>query len=211
MPDSITISRSSLRRCTFYILLSLILLSVTGILLRHPILAALGRALVEDDGVQKADCILVPGGDNNGSRILRAAQLALEGYAPYVLVDGPAGFMGHESDTTIRYATLHGFPGSLFRSVWLPPGMDSTSEEMRYVVNGVLKQNRVKSVLLVTSNYHTRRAARFLRKEAPWLKVIVVPAPDPYFTPNGWWKTRNGKKTFLFEWMKTIAEWRGTD
>lgn len=209
MPSSITISRSSLFSCFFYILSSLILLSLAGFLLRHPIFAALGRALIEDDGVQKADCILVPGGDTNGSRILRAAQLAVEGYAPYVLVDGPVGFMGHESDATIRYATLHGFPATLFRAVWLPEGMDSTGEEMSYVVNGVLKQNRVKSVLLVTSNYHTRRAARFLRKEGPWLKVIVVPAPDLYFTPDGWWKTRNGKKAFLFEWMKTIAEWRG--
>ncbi len=180
-----------------------------GILFRHALLAALGRALVEDDGIQKADCILVPGGDNAGSRILRAAQLAEAGYAPYVLVDGPAGLMGHESDTTIRYATLQGFPAALFHPVWLPRGLDATSEEMKYLASGVLKQNNIKTVLLVTSNFHTRRAAHFLRKEAPWLKVIAVPAPDPYFTPDAWWKTRNGKKVFLFEWTKTISEWWG--
>ncbi len=202
-------SRGSRRRGFFSFLLAVILLLITAVLLRHPILAALGHALVEDDGLQKADCILVPGGDSAGSRIVRAAQLARAGYAPYVLVDGPAGLMGHESDATIRYATLQGFPADLFQAVWLPQGLDSTSEEMKYVANGILKQNKVKKVLLVTSNYHTRRAARFLRKEAPWLKVIAVPAPDPYFTPDSWWKTRNGKKVFLFEWTKTITEWWG--
>jgi uncharacterized SAM-binding protein YcdF (DUF218 family) len=199
LPVSITINGSSLRRWFLYLLGGLILLAITGTLLRRPILSALGRALVENDKVEKADCILVPGGDNHGGRILRAAELAVQGYAPYVLVDGPAGFMGHESDTTIQYALMHG----------LPQGLDSTAEEMRYLINGVLKRNQVKSVLLVTSNFHTRRAARILRREAPWLKVIAVAAPDPYFTADGWWKTRNGKKTFLFEWMKTIAEWRG--
>jgi uncharacterized SAM-binding protein YcdF (DUF218 family) len=203
---SISSSRGSRRRGFFYFILSFILLSITGVLLRHPILTALGRALVEDDGILKADCILVPGGDNFGSRIVRAARLARAGYAPYVLVDGPAGLMGHESDATIRYATLQGFPAALFRAVWLPQGLDSTGEEMKYLADGVLKQNNVKTVLLVTSNYHTRRAARFLRKEAPWLKVVAVPASDPYFTPDAWWKTRNGKKTFFFEWAKTITE-----
>jgi uncharacterized SAM-binding protein YcdF (DUF218 family) len=206
----ISFSRESRRRRLFYSLSIFILLLVAGVLLRHPILAALGSALVEDDGIQRADCILVPGGDTAGSRILRAAQLARTGYAPYVLVDGVSVLLGHESDSTIRYATLQGFPVALFRAVWLPPGMDSTSEEMSYVANGVLKQNNVKKVLLVTSNFHTRRAAHFLRRAAPWLTVIVVPAPDPYFTPDGWWKTRNGKKTFLFEWTKTITEWWGS-
>jgi uncharacterized SAM-binding protein YcdF (DUF218 family) len=202
-------SWSPRRRSFFYFLLSFILLLITGYMLRHPILAVLGRALVEDDGIEKADCILVPGGDSVGTRIVRAAQLARAGYAPYVFVDGPAGLMGHESDATIRYATLRGFPAALFKPVWLPQGLDSTSEEMKFVANGVLKQSNVKTVLLVTSNFHTRRAARFLRKAAPWLKVIAVPAPDPYFQSDAWWKTRNGKKTFLFEWTKTISEWWG--
>ncbi len=198
------------RRGLLYLILGLILLLVMGFLLRHTIFAFLGRALVEDDGVQKADCILVLGGDDFGSRIVRAAQLAQAGYAPYVLVDGPAALIGHASDATIQYAVQQGFPATLFRAVWLPKGLNSTSAEMRYLANGILKRNKVKKVLLVTSNYHTRRAARFMRKEAPWLKVIAIPAPDPYFTPDGWWKTRNGKKTFLFEWTKTVTEWWGT-
>jgi uncharacterized SAM-binding protein YcdF (DUF218 family) len=57
----------------------------------------------------------------------------------------------------------------------------------------------------VTSNYHTRRAAKLLRQQNPGVWVVVVPAPDPAFTPGSWWKTRSGQKTFLMEWMKTVA------
>jgi hypothetical protein len=37
----------------------------------------------------------------------------------------------------------------------------------------------------------------------------MVAAPDLYFTPDGWWKNREGRKTFLLEWMKTVATWFG--
>jgi len=191
------------------IALILLLLLVVAYLLRIELLTAAGRALVEDDGPQKAACILVLGGDDYGDRIIKAAQLAQAGYAPFVVVDGPPALIGHESDTTIQYAVQKGFPASLFRSVWLPPGVDSTSTEVQYVANKVFRPNHISKVLLVTSNFHTRRAARFIRREVPWLQVVVVPAPDPFFKPDSWWKTRNGKKTFLLEWTKTVTEWFG--
>ena len=162
--------------------------------------------LVEDDGPQKADCILVLGGDNFGTRILKAAALARQGYAPYVLVDGPYSPIGYESDLTIPYAVRQGFPSALFRAVPLPDGIDSTNEESQYVANNILRPQHIRKILLVTSNYHTRRAARMMRTAAPWLTVAAVPAPDPYFTVHGWWKTRSGKKTFFLEWTKTISE-----
>jgi uncharacterized SAM-binding protein YcdF (DUF218 family) len=195
-----------LARLLFFLLAFFLFCAVLYVL-RDRLLTAAGRALVEDNPPQKADCILVLGGDDFGGRIIKGAQLAQAGYAPYVLVDGPPSLMGHESDTTIQYAIQHGFPAQLFRPIWLPPGVDSTSTEVQYVANTILKKQNVRTVLLVTSNYHTRRAAHFMRTEVPWLKVIVVAASDPFFTPDGWWKTRNGKKTFLLEWSKTISEW----
>jgi len=171
------------------------------------LLSAAGRALVEDNGAQQADCILVLGGDEYGNRIVKAAELIREGYAPYALVDGPRLLVSHESDATIQFAVQNGFPASYFRAVWLPKGVDSTSTEVLYVANSVLKPNHIRKILLVTSNYHTRRAAHFMRKQVPWLQIVAVPASDPYFGPDNWWKSRNGKKIFLLEWTKTITEW----
>lgn len=178
------------------------------LLSRRPLLTALGSALVENDAPQKADAILVLGGDEGGFRIMRAAQLAQAGYAPYVLVDGPKVLGGHESDVTIRYAEQNGYPNSLFHPLLLPPGVNSTRAESQYV-GLYFKQEKIRTVLLVTSNFHTHRAASLMRKTNPWLQVVVVAAPDPSFTPATWWKTRDGQKTFLLEWMKTVAAWLG--
>jgi uncharacterized SAM-binding protein YcdF (DUF218 family) len=65
----------------------------------------------------------------------------------------------------------------------------------------------VKRVILVTSNYHTRRAGSIFRRAAPDLEFYVVASPDEFFNPDSWWKNREASKTFIFEWMKTVAEW----
>jgi uncharacterized SAM-binding protein YcdF (DUF218 family) len=150
----------------------------------------------------------VLGGDEAGFRIIKGAQLAQAGYAPFVIVDGPKVLGGHESDATIKYAEQNGYPDSLFRPLLLPSGVNSTRAESQYV-GLYLKQEKIHSILLVTSNYHTHRAATLMRKANPWLQVTIVPAQDQFFTPDGWWKTREGQKTFLFEWMKTVAAWLG--
>jgi uncharacterized SAM-binding protein YcdF (DUF218 family) len=182
------------------------LLALAVWLLRAQVWTALGSALVENDGLRKAETIVVLGGDDSGTRIIKAAELAQAGYAPYVLVSGPVSLLGHESDTTIEYARRKGFPDSLFRP--LPNNTDSTRSEAKFI--GVyLRAQGVHKILLVTSNFHTRRAARLMRHENPGLDVDVVPAPDPNFTPNGWWRTRGGEKIFLLEWMKTVATWVG--
>ena len=177
-------------------------LAVAGWLLRSYILTGLGRALVEDDGAQKAQAIVVLGGDDYGTRIVKAAQLAQAGYAPCVLVSGPRSLLGHESDDTIEYGRRRGFPDSLFRA--LPNETDSTRGEAAFI-GRYLQANGIRKILLVTSNFHTRRAAWLMRHENPGLDVDAVPAPDPYFTSGTWWKSRNGQKTFLLEWMKTVA------
>ena len=38
---------------------------------------------------------------------------------------------------------------------------------------------------------------------------VVIAAPDQYFSPDGWWNNREGRKTFVIEWMKTVAEMVG--
>jgi uncharacterized SAM-binding protein YcdF (DUF218 family) len=173
-------------------------------LLRLQIFTFLGNALVEDDGPATAQAAVVLGGDGTGSRITKAAQLAQAGYVPLVLVSGPKSLLGHESDGEIEYAERNGFPSSIFRGVYLPEKINSTRAETAFL-GKYLRAHGIHSILLVTSNYHTRRAARMMRSQNPSIRVRVVAAPDPDFTPDGWWRSREGQKTFFLEWMKTIA------
>jgi len=177
---------------------------VLGLVFRTAILAGLGTYLVRVETPQKADIALVLAGDGSGNRILAAAQLARRGYTSQVLVSGPSGMYGHyECDLAIPFAVKAGYPESYF--LHFENDAKSTQEEARDAI-AHLRQLGVHKVLLVTSDYHTRRAGKIYRSTAPDLQFIVVAAPDTDFTPDGWWHTRQGKKTAFIEWVKTVTE-----
>ena len=189
-------------------MLAAAVLILSLLLLWRPILSGLANLLIEDDGVQKAQTAVVLGGDSNGVRIVKAAQLAQAGYVPYVLVDGPKILVGYESDMNTQYAESRGYQAALFRPLQLPAGLNSTHAEAEYV-GQYLRRQRINKILLVTSNFHTHRAAYLFRKVNPGLTVIAVPAADPDFTPDAWWTYRDGRRTFLLEWLKTFAAYLG--
>lgn len=171
------------------------------------ILAALGGYLVHDEQPKQADLAFVLAGDANGYRILRAAELVRQGYVPKVLVSGPGPQYGvFECDLAIPFAVKAGYPESYF--LHFHHDAHSTQEE---AVNAAAELRRLgaRHVLLVTSDYHTRRAGRILRAAAPEIEFTVVGAPDKYFSASNWWNNREGRKTFLVEWEKTVATWFG--
>jgi uncharacterized SAM-binding protein YcdF (DUF218 family) len=155
----------------------------------------------------KADMIVVLAGDFTGNRILTAGDLVRRGFAPQALVSGPSGAYGlYESDLAIQFAVRHGYPQSYF--IALPNDARSTRDEAADVL-AALAQRHVHSVDIVTSDYHTRRAGNIYRAQARGIEIHMVAAPDVYFSPGGWWKNRDGRKTFLLEWLKTMANWFG--
>jgi uncharacterized SAM-binding protein YcdF (DUF218 family) len=185
--------------------LALCLAAVFGYLARAPLLGSAGSYLVQAGPPVKADVVLVLAGDGRGSRILTAAQLVRDGFAPKVLVSGPDGnYALHECDLAIPFAVKAGYPESYF--VHLENSARNTRDEARQAAAAIRKMG-ARHVLLVTSNFHTRRAARMYHAEAPDLRVSVVAAPDMYFSATGWWHNREGQKTFFYEWIKTVASW----
>jgi uncharacterized SAM-binding protein YcdF (DUF218 family) len=177
------------------------------IVFHSPILAAAGSALVLDEPAQKADIVLVLGGDGYGFRIHKAATLVQQGFAPHAMISGPGGFYGlHECELAIPFAVKAGFPESYF--IHAENEALSTTEEAQVIVPRI-RNLGARSVLLVTSDFHTRRAARVFRKAAPDLKFTVVAAPGHEFTPQGWWRSRQGQKIALLEWTKTVASYLG--
>ena len=187
-------------------LVSLVLLAILAA--AHPwYLPLVARALVCDDGPAKADIAVVLAGDYSGSRIRTAAELVRAGWVPAVLVSGPAGFYGrHECDFAIPYALSRGYPADWF--IAFPNQGISTAKEAELVL-AELRRRNIRSFLLVTSDYHTARAARLYRARerasggGPALRVVA--APDKYFHPASWWRSRADSKTVFFEWCKTLA------
>jgi len=186
------------------LVLALVAIAILGFIFRNAILTELGSYLIKADPAEKADIALVLAGDGDGNRILTAAQLVRQGYTSHVLVSGPSGMYGHyECDLAIPFAVKAGYPESYF--LHFENDARSTQEEARDAIPR-LHQLGAHKVLLVTSDYHTRRAGRIYRSLAPDLQFIVVAAPDTSFTAGGWWHSRQGEKIAFNEWVKTLTE-----
>ena len=195
------------RRFRFQFALVLLLLAAAAFLARDVWLAALGRGLVHDDGPAKAEIAVVLAGEPWGYRLTRGAELARQGYVPRVLVSGPPGLYGiNEADAAIRFAIVRGYPAEWFIPLY-HTGL-STREEAVAVLDA-LKLRNIRSVLLVTSDYHTARARRIFRDVesqrggGPDLRVVA--AGDRFFSVAGCWRNREGRKTAFLEWTKTLS------
>jgi uncharacterized SAM-binding protein YcdF (DUF218 family) len=201
-------SRSPRLLQLFLVLAGLILI----LYLARPVwLRGLGYALVRSDEPVKSDIAVVLAGDYRGRRIEKAAELVRQGFVPVVLVDGPSGFFGsHESTFAIQYMVGKGNPASWF--IDFPIRADSTLEEARLVLPELRRRN-VRSYLLVTSDFHSARAARVFQAVQKSMgyhaSMRMVACSDPHFRPDGWWHDREGKKTAFIEWAKTFASAAG--
>jgi uncharacterized SAM-binding protein YcdF (DUF218 family) len=61
-----------------------------------------------------------------------------------------------------------------------------------------------RTVLLVTSDYHTRRALSTFRHELPGIRMSIAAAQSPPQFGLKWWQQREWAKTTLYEWMRLI-------
>jgi uncharacterized SAM-binding protein YcdF (DUF218 family) len=85
----------------------------------------------------------------------------------------------------------------------------STADEAE-IIAPELKRLAIRDLLIVTSNYHTKRAGKMFEDELGFgVNVRTIAAPDLYFRPSDWWKTREGQKVMFLEVSKTVAGWAG--
>ncbi len=188
------------RKTPFIILAALI---VVAVITRTLWLGALGAFLIQADQPAHADYAVVLGGDPWGHRIIEGAELVRQGFVRKALISGPPGCYGIvESELAVNFAVKKGYPADYF--VQFPHRALSTQAEARVLVPE-LRRLGAHSFLLVTSDYHTRRAGHYFRQLADGLDMRVIAAPDEYFRWNSWWRNREAQKIFYMEWSKTVA------
>jgi uncharacterized SAM-binding protein YcdF (DUF218 family) len=172
---------------------------------RHSILGAAGDFLDVGVAPRHADAAIVLAGGLNGERILRAGELVRDGYVPTVYVSGPPFIYGRrECDLAIDYAVAHGFPRSSFQC--LPNHGLSTLEEARQCC-AALRAAGLRSVLLVTTAFHTRRATAMYARVCPQIAYHAISAESPRYRLHEWYAEREGRKDVLTEYLK-LATWR---
>jgi len=179
-----------------------IALAVLALAAWRPILAGLGEFLVSPQTPQPADLILVLGGDFYGARVIEGANLAVESYAPLVLISGTMYGARPEGVAAIQFLTARGYPRRLFQS-FLQDASSTIGEAL--ALRGELARRGVKRVLLVTSAYHSRRASIVFRLFCPGIRFITIGAPDEHYHPRVWWEDPSSRRLFFSEWTKIFG------
>lgn len=158
-----------------------------------------GKMLVVD-APQPSDVIVVLAGETY-HRPQRAMQLLNQGYAKRVLIDVPAQTKIYEfSQIQLAEDYIHNLPQAAAVSVCPITGL-STRDESRDVKQ-CLAHETGNRILIVTSDFHTRRALNIFGHELQGKDLSIAAAHDEVQFGTHWWKHRQWAKTCLDEWLR---------
>jgi DUF218 domain-containing protein len=163
------------------------------------------------DAPRPSDVILVLAGETE-RRPKRALELLAQGYGRRVVLDvsGKARNFGF-TEVQLAQMYVEDLPQGALVSVCPIDGL-STKEESKDAEKCLAREG-AKSVLIVTSDFHTRRALNVFRREVPEYQYSVAAARNGQQFGARWWTHRQWAKTLVDEWLrliwwKTIDEWR---
>jgi uncharacterized SAM-binding protein YcdF (DUF218 family) len=171
------------------------------------------KLLIKEAPLDHADAMVVLGGSATYKERTRlAARLYQEGRAPLVILtdDGQKAGWSNEQWRNPPFVDLAhaelvrlGVPESAI--VVLPQTVGSTQDEAQ-ALRGFVFARGSRSLLVVTSAYHSRRALRTMREQLTNAGVTVglMAVPPGEQTPRAWlwWLSARGWREVAGEWVK---------
>lgn len=170
----------------------------------HPVLLeAAGAFLIVQDPPRPADAIIVLGGDWKG-RIEKGIELYRQGLAPRLVVTGGRLVAPEttEADYLAEVAVRAGVPRG---AITVERHSYSTWENALRTLE-LARQHGYRRVLLVTSDWHSRRAVwAFRRVYGPaGIEVLSIPSPEWRFGTLLWWQYPDGGETVIIEYVRLL-------
>ena len=180
----------------------------------------LAERLIVEKPLKRADAIVILGGSSVYlERARKAARLYKDGIAPKIFLtnDGTEAGWSKMEERNPPYVELakkslieQGVPAE---NIEILPGIvESTHDEANLLAETARKRN-LKSLLIVTSAYHTRRAFQSFRKvfedNSLTTEIGIESSPTGEQTPAPiyWWLTTSGWRWVAAEYVKSIYYW----
>jgi uncharacterized SAM-binding protein YcdF (DUF218 family) len=180
-------------------------------LLRFQEMRAIGNLLVVRDRVEKADLIFLLNGDPT-VRPGFAALLFKQGDAPAIVIaraeDSPGvkyGAYPNVTDSNVSVLKTFGIPESKIIQLRTPEGVSNTDDEAK-ALRAYCQQQSTHKVIIVTSEFHSRRARFIFHKvlAGDGVRIMMAPVADRKYGPNDWWKSEDGIIGCQNEYMKLL-------
>ena len=163
------------------------------------------------DAPEPSDVIVVLAGETD-RRPARALQLMEQGYGRRELLDVPATARIYEfTQLELAQKYIQDLSRGNSIGICMIQGM-STRDESRDVEKCLAHEDGSR-VLIVTSEFHTRRSLSIFRREVRGKTFSVAAARDSSQYGTKWWTKRQWAKTCVEEWLrfiwwKAVDEWR---
>jgi hypothetical protein len=171
-------------------------------------LAAKAGSFLVVDAPRRSDAILVLAGETD-RRPQRALELLSQGYGRRIVLDVPNNAKLYEfTQIELAQKYIQDLPQAASVSICAIDGL-STKDEAKEAEK-CLQREGAKSVLIVTSDFHTRRALEIFRQEFPGREFSVAAARNDEGFGSRWWTHRQWAKTFVDEWLRLIW-WKAID
>ncbi len=154
------------------------------------------------DAPRPSDVIVVLAGETD-RRPARALELLEQGNANRVPIDGPTDARIYTfTQLELAQKYVQGLPQAAAVSVCPIDGL-STKDETRDVGKCLARVNS-RTVLIVTSDFHTRRAGSIFRSKLPGRTFSVAASHDSAQFGTRWWTHRQWAKTLVDEWLRLL-------
>lgn len=167
-------------------------------------LPAIGKRLVWHSNPTNADVIVVLAGDPE--RLHYGLELYEQGLAPEIWYTGNFSEtpMPSEAEFAKAFAIQQGVPENRFHLLT----STSTWEDAQATI-AEAKQRNIHHILVVTSWYHSRRAACIFHKQLADTNIMMsfYATPTNAHTPENWWKQERGLVSVTNEYIKTVFYW----
>ena len=161
-----------------------------------------GPALVVN-APQRSDIIIVLAGDTDDLRYWRGIELLRAGYAPIMLLDARSNVISY-GRTPAQMATEFVSRTAEGLAVRVCPTIgDSTRLELQSAI-ACIQPSSPRTLTIVTSDYHTRRALSVARKVYPRYTWTAAAADNGLLSVPRWWTDRTIAKNVFLEWQKLL-------
>jgi len=180
------------------------LLLLFGIITLVLFLVGVGAYLSVGDRVQPVDAIVVLSGDE-GERVIEAAEWYSKGYGEYLVITKTdteeIGEQKTYSENLLRIAIDQGVPQD---SILFSEGMAGNTFEEAQAVLELVKIRNIKSILIITDTFHTRRAKMIFNRvfDGEEIEISIHAVKNSWYKPYNWFLSIDG-------WKQTISEFGG--
>ncbi|PKL31335.1 hypothetical protein CVV43_03120 [Candidatus Saccharibacteria bacterium HGW-Saccharibacteria-1] len=146
---------------------------------------------------QKVDAIVAVSGGDTTARTNEAIAMYENGWSDILIFSGAAEDKTGPSNALVmkRAALAAGVPAS---SIMTDEDSETTSQNAKNSKN-IFTANDIKSVILVTSGYHQRRASLEFEKQAGTVKILNHPLRTDKDWSFMWWMSPTG-------WFLAVSE-----